>query len=83
MKTLVSVTSKWQIHLPVEARAALGLSSPNVKLRLSTNDRQQIVLEPAPTLSSLAGSLKSLHTSQEAIDFDAVSEAFEAAQGKS
>jgi len=33
MDTLISVTSKWQIHIPAEARQALGLKSPKTKLK--------------------------------------------------
>lgn len=81
MDTLISVTSKWQVHLPAEARLALGLTSSKTKLRLKTHN-QQIILEPVPSVTELAGSLKHLHKSGKPIDFRTLREAFEKSAGQ-
>ncbi len=54
MQTTISITSKWQIHIPKEARKALGLKKPG-RIEIKTKKGTLILTSPKKSILDLAG----------------------------
>jgi len=66
MQQFVSITSQGQISIPAQMRKALGLSRYNKALIRQEHNR--LIIEPAPDLLALGGSLRDIAITDKTVD---------------
>jgi len=66
MQQFVSITSQGQISIPAQMRKALGLSRYNKAL--IRQERNRLIIEPAPDLLALGGSLHNIAITDKTIN---------------
>lgn len=72
MEQTISITPKWQIHIPVEFRKKLGLTAPGLA-KIWLIDKQIIIKPKASSLLELAGKYKN-HKPKVKVDIDRIRE---------
>lgn len=70
MQTTISITNKWQIHIPKAARKALNLTKPG-RVQVKTEDNKLVLIPVESRILQMAGKYQK-YTKDKKIDLNRI-----------